>query len=117
MELSLTKFYKLLDATKDGILEDFIDRLESAKQDEYLLHLEMLVDEGYIKGAKVSECGDKLLYGFTYPRLTQSGYQMYDGLKDMSTVKSIAEKAKKVGCTLTLSFAKSVIDALVKEML
>lgn len=117
MDLNLTVFYKLLETTKDGVLEDFVDRLESTKQDEYLLHLEMLIDEGYIKGARVTECGDKLLYGFTYPRLTQSGFQMYDGLKDMSIVKSITEKAKKIGSTLTLAFAKSVIDALVKEML
>ncbi len=116
-ELNLTVFYKLLKATKDEVLEDFLSRLEGFEQDRYLLHLEMLVDEGYIKGASVSSSGNTLFYGITYPRLTQRGYQLCDGLKDMGVVKTITEKAKKLGKTLTLAFAESVIAVLTQELL
>ena len=115
--LNLTVFYKLLQATKDEILEDLLNRLENTEQDIYLLHLEMLVDEGYIKGASVSSSGSALLYGITYPRLTQRGYQLCDGLKDLSVVKTITEKAKKLDKTLTLSFAEAVISTLTVELL
>lgn len=116
MELDLTILFNLLKSTQDGVLNEYLDRYNGDEQ-LCLYHLEILCDEGYMKGVTVKESSCGFVYGTTLPRLTMKGHEMLNGLKDLKVVSVIKKKAKELGQNMTLHFVNACISSFVEKLL
>ena len=117
MKLELGLIRALLKSAQDDMLDDYMSRVEPARLQAVIYHLELLSDEGLIKDVAVREDSEGLIYGLgPLPRLTASGQALLAGLENPGHVRKIKEAAKAAGVSVTLSFAKACIDSLVAKL-
>lgn len=75
----------------------------------YFGHLELLVNNDYIDGLRLSRSGDGLFsYGLNSPRLTMAGHDLLETMRSTTIWDQIKETAKTKGIELTFDSIKTI---------
>lgn len=99
-------------------IEEYERQVEAFRAAEVRIagHLEMLIDNGYIDGLKITRSGDSR-FGFSVaaPRLTMAGHDLLDTMRSPKMWESIKSTAKKKGLELTFDVIKAMGILFLKQ--
>lgn len=82
----------------------------------YSFHIHLLLDAGYIEAKKISYIGQQC-DDFLITRLTNSGCDYIDAIRDDTVWNSTKEKLKSVGGSSALEIVKAIAIATTKNIL
>ena len=114
---------EIFNAIEEEKLESFIDRHSSEDRDKIFWHLELLLDAGYIKGIELKRYSSGEFFDIysNNPRITLSGYDFADLVKDKKILNQIKNEITKAGYLISLetikAFAPQVIKGLANKYL
>lgn len=101
--------------------QEFIQRFEAFRKVEsnILGHLEMLVDNDYVKGITVGRYLDGGFYGAadSGARLTMAGHDLLDTMRSSPVWESIKSTAKSKGIELTFDAIKALGAFALKQLI
>ena len=81
-------------------------------------HLEMLIENGYLKGLKITRTGcGRFGYSVSDPRLTMTGHDLLDTMRSPKVWEAIKSTAKKKGIELTFDAIKTLGGVVLKQIL
>nr|DAL87528.1 MAG TPA: YjcQ protein [Caudoviricetes sp.] len=79
------------------------------------LHIELLIDDGFIETSEPIYCGS--ISDYWIYRLTSSGYDYLDAIRNPSIWQSTLNKIESVGGSVTLDIVKSIAVSIIKSHL
>ena len=79
------------------------------------LHIELLIDDGFIETSEPIYCGP--ISDYWIYRLTSSGYDYLDAIRNPSIWQSTLNKIESVGGSVTLDVVKSIAVSIIKSHL
>lgn len=113
----------IFNAIEEETLEGFIERCSSEDKTKIFWHLELLLDAGYIKGVGLKRYSSGEIFDIysNNPRITLSGYDFADLVKDKKILNQIKNQITDAGYLVSLetikAFAPQVIKGLAKKYL
>lgn len=103
-----------LDATKGKItIDSFLDLCNNPSL--ISLHIKLLIDDGLIETSEPIHCG--IISDYWIYRLTSSGYDYLDAIRNPSIWQSTLNKIESVGGSVTLDIVKSIAVSIIKSHL
>ena len=123
MKRDWTLMGDIFNSIEDENLEEFIEKCSSEDKTKIYWHLELLLDAGYIKGIELRRYSSGEIFGIysNSPRITLSGYDFADLVKDKKILNQIKSEITKAGYLVSLetikAFAPQVIKGLAKKYL
>lgn len=106
----------LLQAIENDTIEALIEN--SADDQVFDYHLELLIDSGYVKGVSVRLSGDgKYSVSYLTPRLTMQGHDLSTVLHEKRVWEQIKAKATEAGLKLTWEFIKQAIPVVYRSFM
>ena len=90
----------------------------STNEEEFLGHIEILLDAGIIRNAEVrrSSSGTFSAFSVNGVFITMQGHDLLDALRDSTVWTRIKEKAVNAGVSLSWEFIKAAIPAVMKDL-
>ncbi len=73
---------------------------------DFMRHVEMLIDAGYLKGIEIGFSGKQFYFTIDNPRITLSGYDFADAVKDKKLLNKTLELIEKSGLVATFETIK-----------
>lgn len=114
MKLDYSKIAELFEHLESENLEAFIEGLE--EPDEYLKHLDMLANAGYIDGVEVKYTSCGILYNTNYPRVTLAGYEFANIVKDKKLFPQVVKAINKAGYVVSIAMIKEFAPRVIKSI-
>ena len=106
----------LLQAIENDTIEALIEN--SADNQFFIYHLELLTDSGYVKGVTVRLSGDgKYFVSYLNPRLTMQGHDLSTVLHEKRVWEQIKAKATEAGLKLTWEFIKQATPVVYRSFM
>lgn len=90
----------------------------STNEEEFLGHIEILLDAGIIRNAEVrrSSSGTFSAFSVNGVFITMQGHDLLDALSDSTVWTRIKEKAVNASVPLSWEFVKAAIPAVMKDL-
>lgn len=114
MKLDYSKIAELFEHLENENLEAFLDGLEDS--DEYLKHLDMLVKAGFVEGIEIKYASCCILYSSHYPRITLSGYEFANVVKDKKLFPQVVKAINKAGYIASIAMIKEFTPHVIKTI-
>ncbi len=73
---------------------------------DFMRHVEMLLDAGYLKGIEIGFSGKQYYFTIDNPRITLSGYDFADTVKDKKLLNKTLDLIEKSGLVATFETIK-----------
>lgn len=73
---------------------------------DFMHHVEMLIDAGYLKGIEIGFSGKQFYFTIDNPRITLSGYDFADAVKDEKLLNKTLEYIEKAGLVASFETIK-----------
>lgn len=99
--------------------EEYVQQLSehNVSEGRIACHLEMLIENGYIAGLKVTRTGSGHFgYSVSGPRLTMAGHDLLDTMRSPVIWKTIKSTAKQKGIELTFDVIKALSSVALKQL-
>lgn len=100
------------EAEQYPICSDDIE-IPEATEEMISFHMQLLSDAGFIDYFDMTACGNGNLVTYQINRLTMSGCDYLDGIRDDGIWKSVKAQLGIAACSATLEVVKSVATAII----